>query len=63
MSRESADTEAWLASTDAYEETNRERLQATLRRRGETAARIATLEEDWLWTQAELESEVNRARG
>jgi len=63
LSRESADTEAWLASTAAYEETNRERLQATLRRRGETAARIATLEEDWLWTQAQLESEVNRARG
>ena len=63
LSRESADTETWLASTDAYEETNRERLQAALRRRGETAARIATLEEDWLWTQAQMESEVNRARG
>ena len=63
LSRESAETETWLASGDAYDETNRERLQATLRRRGETAARIATLEEDWLWTQAQMESEVNRARG
>jgi ATP-binding cassette subfamily F protein 3 len=62
LSRESTEAEAWLASEDAYREPNRERLQATLKRRADTAARIATLEDDWLWTQAAMEKEVNRAR-
>ena len=46
------EAEAWLATAEAYEEANRERLQETLKRRGELASRIARLEEDWLWTQA-----------
>ncbi len=62
LSRESAGTEAWLASSEAYAEGERDRLQAALKRRGETSARIAVLEEDWLWVQAQMESEVNRAR-
>jgi ATP-binding cassette subfamily F protein 3 len=52
---ESREAEAWLASGEAYEEANRERLQSMLRRRGEIAERIATLEEDWLWNQAQME--------
>jgi ATP-binding cassette subfamily F protein 3 len=55
LTKEAAETEAWLSGSEAYEEGNRERLQETLRRRGEIAGRIATLEEDWLWVQAELE--------
>jgi ATP-binding cassette subfamily F protein 3 len=55
LMRESAEVEAWLAGTEAYEEGSRERLQETLRRRGEIAARIATLEEEWLWAQAEMD--------
>jgi ATP-binding cassette subfamily F protein 3 len=55
LTREAADVEAWLAGSEAYEEGNRERLQETLRRRGEIAARIATLEEEWLWAQAEMD--------
>ncbi|HET9577802.1 MAG TPA: ATP-binding cassette domain-containing protein, partial [Usitatibacter sp.] len=61
LSREAADAEDWLASQEAYAEANRERLQATLRRRAELASRIATLEEDWLRVQAELEKELERA--
>ena len=63
LSNESREAEAWLASSAAYEGTERERLQETLKRRAEAAARIAKLEDDWLWTQAEMEKEVNRARG
>jgi ATP-binding cassette subfamily F protein 3 len=63
LSREAAETEAWLASPEAYEEGNRERLQAALRRRGEVQARLARLEDDWLWAQAELEKELERLRG
>jgi ATP-binding cassette subfamily F protein 3 len=55
LSREAADAEAWLSGAEAYEEGNRERLQETLKRRAELAQRIAKLEEDWLWAQAELE--------
>ena len=59
LTRESAEVEAWLTSPEAYGETQRERLQAILKRRGELAARIATLEEDWLWVQAEMEKVVS----
>jgi ATP-binding cassette subfamily F protein 3 len=55
---EAREAEAWLASSQAYEEANRERLQAALRRRGEIAARVAALEEDWLWNQAAMERAV-----
>ncbi len=62
LETEAAELEAWLASTEAYEEAQRERLQVSTRRRGEVASRIAQLEEDWLWNQAEMEREVNHAR-
>jgi ATP-binding cassette subfamily F protein 3 len=55
LTAESRETEAWLATAEAYEEANRERMQLALKRRGELAERIATLEDDWLWIQAEME--------
>ncbi|MBZ0249126.1 MAG: ATP-binding cassette domain-containing protein [Burkholderiales bacterium] len=55
--------DAWLASGDAYAEAMRETLAERSRRHGEVAGRIAQLEEDWLWASAEMEAEVNRARG
>jgi ATP-binding cassette subfamily F protein 3 len=58
LAAESREAEAWLATAEAYEEANRERLQERLRRRGELASRIAQLEEDWLWNQAEMEKAV-----
>ena len=54
--------DAWLASGEAYEEAMRAELAERSRRHGEVAARIAQLEEDWLWTNAAMETEVNRAR-
>jgi ATP-binding cassette subfamily F protein 3 len=60
---ESAAAEAWLGSSEAYEEANRTRLQETLRRRGESAERIAALEDDWLEAQARLEQALQAARG
>jgi ATP-binding cassette subfamily F protein 3 len=62
LARESAETEALLASPEAYEESGRERLQATLKRRAELADRIAALEDDWLWTQAEIEKELEKLK-
>jgi ATP-binding cassette, subfamily F, member 3 len=58
LTRESAEAEAWLSAAEAYQEGNRERLQEILKRRAELAARLAKLEEDWLWAQAELEKKL-----
>ena len=55
LEQERSQSEAWLASPEAYDESQRELLQSTLKRRAELASRIATLEDDWLWTQAEME--------
>jgi ATP-binding cassette subfamily F protein 3 len=54
--------DAWLASGEAYAEAMRAELAARSKRHGEIAARIAQLEEDWLWASAEMEAAVNRAR-
>ena len=56
LSFERVELENWLLGTDAYAETNKERLQESIRRQGEVATRIMQLEEDWLWVQAELET-------
>ena len=56
--RESRQTETWLASAEAYEEANREPMQAAIKRRGDLAERIAILEEEWLWTQAQMDAAV-----
>jgi ATP-binding cassette subfamily F protein 3 len=62
LTRESRETEAWLASSEAYAEGERERLQQALKRRGEVASRIGALEDDWLWVQAEMDRAVEAAR-
>jgi ATP-binding cassette subfamily F protein 3 len=62
LQKRNAELQAWLASDEAYAEANRDRLQDVLRQSGEAASRIAVLEEDWLWNQAALETEVNRPR-
>jgi ATP-binding cassette subfamily F protein 3 len=62
LQAEATAADAWLASSEAYEEGQRERLQATLKRQAELRARITALEDDWLWMQAQMDQEVNRAR-
>jgi ATP-binding cassette subfamily F protein 3 len=62
LGEEAAVAERYLASGEAYEEAQRERMQDTTRRRGEIAARIATLEEDWLWTHGQMETELSRLK-
>ncbi|MEP7262611.1 MAG: ATP-binding cassette domain-containing protein, partial [Usitatibacter sp.] len=55
LTAEAKSNEAWLAEAEAYEDAHRDKLQASLKRRGEIGERIATLEHDWLWIQAEME--------
>jgi len=63
LSAESKEIEAWLVGAEAYEEGQRERLQTTLKRRGEIAERIEQLENDWLWVQAEMERAIAESAG
>jgi len=62
LQKEQAALDAWLAGEEAYAEGNRELLAEKSRRHGEVVARVAQLEEDWLWVGAQMEAEVNRAR-
>jgi ATP-binding cassette subfamily F protein 3 len=63
LTAEARELEAWLASTDAYADAQRERLQEALKRRGEVQARVGALEDEWLWSQAAMERAVGEARG
>ncbi|HEX4781636.1 MAG TPA: ATP-binding cassette domain-containing protein [Usitatibacter sp.] len=63
LQAEGSRTEAWLATPEAYEESRREEMQAAMRRRAEISERTARLEDDWLWAQAEMDRELERARG
>jgi ATP-binding cassette subfamily F protein 3 len=62
LTRESQETEDWLASSEAYADIAREKLQQVLRRRGEVAARIGALEDEWLRAHAEMERAVEASR-
>jgi ATP-binding cassette subfamily F protein 3 len=59
---EKAALDAWLGTGEAYGEAMRGELAERSRRHGEISARIAQLEEDWLWANAAMEAEVNRAQ-
>jgi ATP-binding cassette, subfamily F, member 3 len=63
LQAEASRTETWLATPEAYEESRREQMQAAMRRRADIAERTKRLEDDWLWTQAEMERELGRVRG
>ncbi|MBL0142320.1 MAG: ATP-binding cassette domain-containing protein [Betaproteobacteria bacterium] len=54
--------DAWLATGEAYEEAKRAELSERSKRHGEVVARIVQLEEDWLWANAAMDTEVNRVR-
>ncbi len=55
LGMEKRDLETWLASADAYEESNKEQLIAVLERRGDLTWQLARAEEQWLELQARLE--------
>jgi ATP-binding cassette subfamily F protein 3 len=57
LQREKTSSTRGIASTEAYVEQNKPSLQERIRRQGEVATRIATLEEDWLWVSAELDAQ------
>lgn len=56
LSAAKAELDGFMASADAYEDANRQRLADAVRRQGEVATRLAEVEEAWLEAQAELEA-------
>jgi ATP-binding cassette, subfamily F, member 3 len=50
--------EQWLASEDAYADTNKPRLQEMLKRQGEVVAEISDIEWEWLDVQQKLEEDA-----
>ena len=61
LQREKQELDEWLASTDAYDDANMSLLAERIRRQGEVAARVGQLEDDWLWTSAQLEAKLQAA--
>jgi ATP-binding cassette subfamily F protein 3 len=55
LEAEKQELESWLASADAYVESNKERLIAALERRGDLTWQLARAESAWLDLQAQLE--------
>jgi ATP-binding cassette, subfamily F, member 3 len=55
LETEKGDLESWLASADAYDESNKERLIAVLERQGDLSWRLARAEAQWLELQGQLE--------
>ena len=48
LSAEKAELDGFMASADAYEDANRQRLTDAVRRQGEVSSRLAEVEEAWL---------------
>lgn len=55
LDAEKRDHESWLASADAYDESNKEQLISVLERQGDLTWQLARAEEQWLELQARLE--------
>ncbi|MEO8104054.1 MAG: ABC transporter, partial [Betaproteobacteria bacterium] len=55
LNREKGDIEAWLSQEDAYADENKATMLNFLKRQGEVADAIATLEWKWLEVQQKLE--------
>jgi ATP-binding cassette, subfamily F, member 3 len=62
LRREHTENDAWLATGEAYAEGSREELATRSKRQAAIEARIGELEDDWLWSHAQMEEAVNRAR-
>jgi ATP-binding cassette subfamily F protein 3 len=62
LRREHTENDAWLATGEAYSEGSREQLATLSKRQAAIEARIGKLEDDWLWSHAQMEEAVNRAR-
>ncbi|WP_047257543.1 ATP-binding cassette domain-containing protein [Chromobacterium subtsugae] len=56
LSEEKSQLEAFLSSSEAYDDANRQKLADSVKRQGEVAGRLETVEEEWMDVQEQLEA-------
>ncbi|KMN51711.1 ABC transporter ATP-binding protein [Chromobacterium violaceum] len=56
LSDEKAELEAFMSSSEAYDDTNRQKLADSVKRQGEVASRLEIVEEEWMEVQEQLEA-------
>ncbi|AXE32797.1 ABC transporter ATP-binding protein [Chromobacterium phragmitis] len=58
LSEEKAQLEAFLSSSEAYDDANRQKMADSVKRQGEVASRLEAVEEEWMAAQEQLEALV-----
>ena len=56
LGKEKAELDAFLSSEDAYSDANKAKLADSIRRQGEVASQLESVEEDWMLLQEEIET-------
>ncbi|AAQ60426.1 ATP-binding cassette domain-containing protein [Chromobacterium violaceum] len=56
LSDEKAELEAFMSSSEAYDDANRQKLADSVKRQGEVASRLEIVEEEWMEVQEQLEA-------
>ncbi|OWY40571.1 ABC transporter ATP-binding protein [Xenophilus sp. AP218F] len=56
LSEEKARLEAFLSSSQAYDDANKQQLADSVKRQGEVASRLDAVEEEWMEVQEQLEA-------
>ncbi|POZ62951.1 ATP-binding cassette domain-containing protein [Chromobacterium alticapitis] len=56
LSEEKTQLEAFLSSSEAYDDANRQKMADSVKRQGEVASRLETVEEEWMEVQEQLEA-------
>lgn len=56
LSDEKAQLEAFMSSSEAYDDANRQKLADSVKRQGEVATRLEIVEEEWMEVQEQLEA-------
>ncbi|MBP4044857.1 ATP-binding cassette domain-containing protein [Chromobacterium violaceum] len=56
LSDEKAQLEAFMSSSEAYDDANRQKLADSVKRQGEVASRLEIVEEEWMEVQEQLEA-------
>ncbi|OQS08789.1 ABC transporter ATP-binding protein [Chromobacterium violaceum] len=56
LSDEKAQLEAFMSSSEAYDDANRHKLADSVKRQGEVASRLEIVEEEWMEVQEQLEA-------
>ncbi|MEO9382867.1 ATP-binding cassette domain-containing protein [Chromobacterium phragmitis] len=58
LSEEKTQLEAFLSSSEAYDDANRQKMADSVKRQGEVASRLEAVEEEWMAAQEQLEALV-----